>query len=94
MDESNKKAVHSKMIVGWQKKIIERCIRLHILLIALSVYRNLFLALKTLKRLMDFNRIDRKEAGRELGGWLFNGCTVEPRYGKWSETIKSCECDL
>ena len=42
---------------------------------------------------MDYTRMERKDAGKVLGQWLFNGCTVEPRFGSgWSETIKGCEC--
>lgn len=42
---------------------------------------------------MDFERTDRKDAGRLLGKWLFSGCTVEPRFGsKWSESITACKC--
>jgi MoaA/NifB/PqqE/SkfB family radical SAM enzyme len=55
MDKRKKIAVHSKMIVGWKKAIIERCVRLHILWIALSVYRNPLVALKALKKLIALN---------------------------------------
>ena len=42
---------------------------------------------------MDYNRTDRKEAGKILGKWLADGCTVEPRFtGTWQETITHCKC--
>ena len=55
MDERKTEAVHSRMIVGWKKQIVERCIRLHILWIALSVYLNPLVASKALKKLMAYN---------------------------------------
>jgi hypothetical protein len=42
---------------------------------------------------MDYERTDRKEAGQLLGRWLAEGCTVEPRFGNFSETVYSCHCD-
>ena len=42
---------------------------------------------------MDYTKTDRKEAGKILGEWLANGCTVEPRFiGTWRETITCCKC--
>lgn len=42
---------------------------------------------------MDYNRTDRKDAGKILGEWLERGCTVEPRFGsEWTEHISSCKC--
>lgn len=42
---------------------------------------------------MDFERTDRKEAGRILGEWLYSGCSVDPRFGNaWSDTVKPCGC--
>lgn len=42
---------------------------------------------------MGYNRTDRKEAGKILGKWLADGCTVEPRFtGTWQETITRCKC--
>jgi hypothetical protein len=42
---------------------------------------------------MDYERTDRREAGKILGEWLLDGCTVSPRFsGTWSETIKPCQC--
>lgn len=43
---------------------------------------------------MDYERTDRKDAGELLGKWLFEGCTVEPRFAGWeSEAIKACQCN-
>lgn len=43
---------------------------------------------------MDYNRTDNKEAGKILGKWLFDGCTVSPRFGgSWSVEINNCKCD-
>lgn len=43
---------------------------------------------------LDYDRIDREGAGKLMGRWLADGCTVEPRFeGTWSETIKPCECN-
>ena len=42
---------------------------------------------------MDFERTDRREAGAILGRWLFEGCTVEPRFDhNWSVFIEPCKC--
>ena len=44
---------------------------------------------------LDYDRTDRKEAGRIMGAWLASGCTVEPKFsGTWTEVIKSCTCPL
>ena len=43
---------------------------------------------------MDFERTDRADAGKILGRWLYEGCTVEPRFkGTWSVNVQSCTCD-
>lgn len=43
---------------------------------------------------MDLTRTECKEAGQILGKWLYDGCTVEPRFiGSWSAAIKPCECN-
>lgn len=43
---------------------------------------------------MDLERTGRAEAGKILGSWLFDGKTVEPRFGgSWSESLKSCACN-
>jgi hypothetical protein len=42
---------------------------------------------------MDYNRTDRKEAGKILGDWLAHGCSVIPRFGSsWQATLTSCKC--
>ncbi|HEQ0021719.1 TPA: hypothetical protein VDW60_003972 [Pseudomonas aeruginosa] len=42
---------------------------------------------------MDINRTERADAGRLLGKWLYDGCTVEPRFaGTWSTEIGPCKC--
>lgn len=43
---------------------------------------------------MDYERTERSEAGKLLGRWLHDGCTVEPRFnGTWSITVKDCRCE-
>lgn len=43
---------------------------------------------------LDFIRTDRKEAGKILGGWLADGCTIEPRFkSNWQVTVKQCRCN-
>ena len=42
---------------------------------------------------MDYTRTDRQDAGRLLGQWLADGCTIEPRFDSgWIEHITSCRC--
>jgi hypothetical protein len=42
---------------------------------------------------MDLERTGRAEAGKMLGAWLFDGKTVEPRFGgSWSQHLESCNC--
>lgn len=42
---------------------------------------------------MDVERTPRPDAGKLLGEWLMEGCTVEPRFGgSWSVTIEPCKC--
>ena len=42
---------------------------------------------------MDYKNTPRKEAGKMLGEWLHNGCTVQPRFEcDWSVHITSCKC--
>ena len=42
---------------------------------------------------MDAARTDPKDAGKILGSWLSNGCTVAPRFeGTWSVTVEPCAC--
>ena len=43
---------------------------------------------------MDYERTDRAEAGKLLGGWLADGCTVAPKFnGTWSVKVEPCDCD-
>ncbi len=42
---------------------------------------------------LDYERTDRAEAGKFFGNWMDQGCTIEPRFGSWDATIKSCECE-
>lgn len=42
---------------------------------------------------MDFERTPRADAGKILGKWLFDGCTVSPRFeGAWSVYVDRCRC--
>lgn len=42
---------------------------------------------------MDYERTDRCEAGQILSKWLFDGCTIEPRFaGAWNAMIEACRC--
>ena len=42
---------------------------------------------------MDYERTERRDAGKLLGMWLHDGCTVEPRFnGTWSITVEKCRC--
>lgn len=42
---------------------------------------------------LDYTRTDGKDAGKILGQWLSDGCTVEPRFAsQWCERITGCEC--
>lgn len=41
---------------------------------------------------MDYTRTDRKEAGKLLGKWLADGCTVEPRFSGFIEPLGAYEC--
>ena len=43
---------------------------------------------------LDYDRLDRREAGPILGRWLHDGCTVQPKFeGCWSVTVESCICE-
>lgn len=43
---------------------------------------------------LDFNRTDRKEAGKILGEWLWSGCTVQPKFeSSWSVQVTACVCN-
>ena len=42
---------------------------------------------------MDYERTERRDAGKLLGTWLHDGCTVEPRFNRaWSVKIEKCRC--
>jgi len=42
---------------------------------------------------MDYERTERKDAGKILGEWLSLGCTVAPRFeGTWSASVSTCRC--
>lgn len=43
---------------------------------------------------MDFNRTERRDAGKILGQWLFDGCSVDPRFeGCWRADVAQCKCN-
>lgn len=43
---------------------------------------------------LDYNRTDRKEAGKILGKWLADGCTIIPKFShNWHATISICRCN-
>ena len=43
---------------------------------------------------MDYERTDRREAGKLLGQWLAHGCTIEPLFlGTWNADIGACRCE-
>ncbi len=43
---------------------------------------------------MDYARTDRRDAGKILGQWIADGCTITPRFtGSWSETVTKCKCN-
>lgn len=42
---------------------------------------------------MDYIRTNRKDAGKLLGKWLSDGCTIEPKFeGEWSAKVTMCKC--
>ncbi|HED35069.1 MAG TPA: hypothetical protein ENJ08_12795 [Gammaproteobacteria bacterium] len=42
---------------------------------------------------MDYLRTDRKQAGRILGKWLNDGCTIRPEFDStFSVTVRQCQC--
>lgn len=44
---------------------------------------------------MDYDRTNRRDAGKILGQWLHEGCTVEPRFrGSWRVPIEPCRCHM
>lgn len=42
---------------------------------------------------MDYQRTERRDAGKLLGEWLAHGCTVSPQFsGTWSVNVAACRC--
>ena len=42
---------------------------------------------------MDYERTDRKEAGKILGAWISDGCRIIPQFdSSWSVEVKACIC--
>ena len=42
---------------------------------------------------MDINGCDREEAATVIGGWMMEGMTVEPRFGRWQQLLgPACKC--
>lgn len=42
---------------------------------------------------LDYNRINRQEAGRIIGKWLDSGCKVIPQFdASWQVTCNECRC--
>lgn len=42
---------------------------------------------------MDADRTPRADAGKLLGKWLADGCTVAPRFdGTWIVHVQPCKC--
>ena len=42
---------------------------------------------------LDIQRTDREDIGTIVGRWLFEGKTVEPRFGgAWEIILNSCRC--
>lgn len=43
---------------------------------------------------MDAARTPRADAGKLLGRWLADGCTVAPRFeGTWQAHVQPCQCE-
>lgn len=43
---------------------------------------------------MDYRNVSGKDAGKILGQWLHDGCTVTPRFaGNWWVDVEPCQCD-
>jgi hypothetical protein len=43
---------------------------------------------------MDYESTERKDAGKLLGEWIHNGCTIKPMFlSSWSASVKPCECE-
>lgn len=42
---------------------------------------------------IDAERTERTDAGKILGRWIADGCTITPQFaGSWSAKIESCRC--
>lgn len=42
---------------------------------------------------IDYERTDRREAGKLLGSWINDGCRIEPYFDtSFSVHISSCKC--
>lgn len=43
---------------------------------------------------MDYERTDRRDAGKIMGEWLADGCTVSPKFDShWTEQVSACTCE-
>ncbi|MAY41715.1 MAG: hypothetical protein CMI05_05275 [Oceanospirillaceae bacterium] len=43
---------------------------------------------------MDLKNTDRIDAGKILGQWVSEGCTLEPKFDySWTATVSACGCD-
>ena len=43
---------------------------------------------------IDLNRTERREAGKILGEWVANGCTLKPKFdSSWQTTCSPCICE-
>jgi len=43
---------------------------------------------------LDYDRTDRKEAGRIMGEWLADGCAIYPKFdSNWSIVVSRCRCE-
>lgn len=43
---------------------------------------------------LDYARTDRQEAGKILGAWLHEGCSIVPAFSdSWGAKIRACQCD-
>jgi len=44
---------------------------------------------------MDYENTDRKEAGKLLGLWISEGCSIQPKFDLcWEVTVKPCACEV
>lgn len=43
---------------------------------------------------VDLDRMERKDLGKLLGLWIFNGYTLIPQFDScWSAQVTSCKCE-